>query len=169
MSVSMYRLTVPIFQRGLKTLAAYLDKAEAYAKEKGIDSSILVNARLAPDMLSLAGQFQRATDTAKFAITRLTSTDAPKFEDNETTVAELRERLAKAEAYLATVTPELLEGSDKAEVTRQVGGKTVTLSGEDYLATFVLPNFYFHIGMAHAILRNQGAPVGKMDYLGNLG
>ena len=172
MSVSMYRLTVPVFQRGLKTLAAYLDKAEAYAKEKGIDSSILVNARLAPDMLSLAGQFQRATDTAKFGITRLTSTDAPKFEDNETTVAELRERIAKAEAYLATVTPDMLDGAEKAEVTRQIGGKagkTVTLSGDEYLATFVLPNFYFHIGMAHAILRNQGAPVGKMDYLGNFG
>lgn len=169
MSVSMYTLTVPIFQRGLKTLSTYLDKAEAYAKEKGIDSSILVNARLAPDMLPLSGQFQRATDSAKFGVTRLTSTDAPKFEDNETTIAELRERLEKAEAYLATVTPEMLEGTEKSEVTRSLGGKTITLSGQEYLTAFVLPNFYFHIAMAHAILRNQGAPVGKMDYLGSFG
>ncbi len=101
MSISMYRLTVPMFQRGLASLKTYLDKAEAYAKEKNIDPVILVTARLAPDMLPLSGQYQRASDTAKFALARLTATDAPKFEDNETTFEDLRERLAKTEAYLA--------------------------------------------------------------------
>jgi hypothetical protein len=167
MSISMHRLTVPLFQRGLSSLNNYLDKAEAYAKEKGIDPDELVGSRLAPDMLTLAGQYQRATDSAKFALSRLTATEAPKFEDNETTLAALRERIAKTEAYVASFTPQALEGTEKAEVTVAPGGKKVTLSGDEYVASFALPNFFFHVTTAHAILRNQGAPVGKMDYLGS--
>ena len=162
MSISMYRLTVPMFQRGLTSLKTYLDKAEAYAKEKNIDPVILVAARLAPDMLPLSGQYQRATDSAKFTLARLTATDAPKFEDNETTLDDLRERLAKTEAYLAGFSADALEGTE----TRQIKRNDTTLSGDEYVATFALPNFYFHVATAHAILRNQGAPVGKRDYLG---
>src|ERR1700710_1051750 len=106
MSLSMYRLTVPVFQRGLGTLKTYLDKAEIYAREKGIDSATLVSARLAPDMLPLSGQYQRVTDTAKLAVARLPGIDAPKFENVETTISELRERLAKTEAFLASVAPD---------------------------------------------------------------
>ncbi len=168
MSLSMYRMTVPVFQRGLSSLKTYLDKAEAFAAEKKIDPSILVNARLAPDMLPLSGQYQRVTDTAKFAIARLTGIEAPRFEDNETTIAELRERLAKAEAFIATATPEAFNGSAERDITIPAGGgATVTMRGDEYVALFVLPNFYFHITTAHAILRNQGAPVGKRDYLGS--
>jgi hypothetical protein len=112
MSISIYRLTVPVFQRGLTTLSAYLDKADAFASEKGIDPAELVATRLAPDMLPFSGQYQRATDSAKLAIARLTGTDAPKFEDNETTVADLRARVAKTEAYLATVSPDALDGAE---------------------------------------------------------
>lgn len=166
MSISMYRLTVPMFQRGLITLKNYLDKAEAFAKEKGIDPTELVSARLYADMLPLSGQYQRATDSAKLAIARLTGTDAPKFEDNETTIAELRERLAKTENYLAGISPDALEGTESRNVVIKTGGKEVTFRGDEYVATFALPNFYFHVTTAHAILRNQGAPVGKMDYLG---
>lgn len=166
MPISMYRLTVPLFQRGLDTLDAYLDKAEKFAGEKGTDSSDLVAVRLAPDMLPFSGQYQRATDSAKFAIARLTGTDAPKFDDNETTIAALRERVAKTRAYLATVAPDALEGTETHEVVISPGGNKTTFRGDEYLATFALPNFYFHISMAHAILRNQGVPVGKMDYLG---
>jgi len=162
MSISMYRLTVPMFQRGLASLKTYLDKAEAYAKEKNIDPVILVAARLAPDMLPFSGQYQRATDSAKFTLARLTATDAPKFEDNETTLDDLRERLAKTEAYLAGFSAEALEGTE----TRQIKRNDSILSGDEYVATFALPNFYFHVATAHAILRNQGAPVGKRDYLG---
>lgn len=167
MSISMYRLTVPLFQRGLSSLRNYLDKAEAYAKEKGIDSDELLNARLAADMLTLAGQYQRASDSAKLALARLTVTEAPKFEDNETTIAALRERIAKTEAYLASFTPQTLDGTATTAVTIAPGGNKVTLSGDEYVATFALPNFFFHVTTAHAILRNQGAPVGKMDYLGS--
>jgi hypothetical protein len=164
----MYRMTVPVLQRGLSALKLYLDKAEAYATEKKIDSSILVSARLAPDMLPLSGQYQRATDTAKFAVARLTGIEAPRFEDNETTIADLRERLAKAETFLASVAQDVFNGSDEREVTIPAGGgATVTMRGDEYLPLFVLPNFYFHVSMAHAILRAQGAPVGKRDYLGH--
>jgi len=166
MSISMYRLTVPMFRRGLTTLKNYLDKAETYAKDKGIDSKELVSARLAPDMLPLSGQYQRATDSAKLAVARVTATEAPKFEDNETTIAELRERIAKTEAYLTTISPEALEGTETNEVTIAPGGNKITFRGDEYVATFALPNFYFHVATAHAILRNQGVPVGKMDYLG---
>ncbi|AJD43275.1 DUF1993 domain-containing protein [Rhizobium sp. SEMIA 4085] len=166
MSTSMYRLTVPMFQRGLTTLKNYLEKAEAYAKEKGIDPNELVAARLAPDMLPLSGQYQRASDSAKLAVARLTATEAPKFEDSETTIAELRERIGKTEAYLATIAPQALEGTETNEVTIAPGGNKMTFRGDEYVATFALPNFYFHVATAHAILRNQGVPVGKIDYLG---
>ncbi|KQV73011.1 DUF1993 domain-containing protein [Rhizobium sp. Root1220] len=166
MSISMYRLTIPIFQRGLDTLKSYLDKAESFAAEKGIDTGDLVGARLSPDMLPLSGQYQRATDSAKLAIARLTGTAAPKFEDNETTIAELRDRIGKTEAYLATIAPDALEGTETSEVVISPGGNKVTFRGDEYLASFALPNFYFHVATAHAILRSRGVPVGKMDYLG---
>jgi hypothetical protein len=162
----MYRLTVPLFRRGLATLSGYLDKAETFAGEKGMNPSELVAVRLVPDMLPFSGQYQRATDSAKLAISRLTGVEAPKFEDNETTIAELRARLAKTEAYLATIALDALDGTETREVVIAPGGNKVIFRGEEYLVTFALPNFYFHISMAHAILRNQGVPVGKMDYLG---
>lgn len=164
---SMYRFSVPVFQRGLTNLSAYLDKIEAYATEKGTDPNELVAARLFDDMLPLSGQYQRACDTAKFTITRLAAIDAPSFEDNETSVAELRERLNKTQDFLATVKPEALEGSDTRDVTISPGGNKVVLKGEDYLAKFALPNFFFHVTTAHAILRSRGLPVGKTTYLGS--
>lgn len=164
---STYRFSVPIFQRGLAVLTSYLDTIEAYAAEKGIDANALVGARLIDDMLPLSGQFQRATDSAKLAITRLAGIDAPRFEDNETTVAELRERVKKTEAFLATITPETMDGSDSRDVTIAPGGNKITFRGEDYLASFALPNFFFHVTTVHDILRSRGLPVGKMTYLGS--
>jgi len=165
MSISMYRLTVPMFQRGLASLKTYLDKAEAYAKEKNFDPVILISTRLAPDMLPLSGQYQRASDSAKFTLARLTATEAPKFEDNEKTFDELRERLEKTAAYLAGFSAEALEGTESREITLP-GKSGIVLPGDEYVATFALPNFYFHVATAHAILRNQGTPIGKRDYLG---
>ncbi len=115
------RLTVPVFQHGLETLKTYLDKAENFAKEKGIDGADLVAARLSSDMLPFSGQYQRATDSAKLAIARLTGNKAPKFEDNEVTITQLRERVAKTEAYLATVEPAALEGTEAQEITLSPG------------------------------------------------
>lgn len=163
---SMYRFSVPVFQRGLTILATYLDAIETYAAEKGIDPKELIGARLIDDMLPLSGQFQRASDGAKLTIARLTGIEAPRFEDNETTVAELRERLKKTQDFLATITPETMAGSESREVTISPGGKTMVFTGEGLLTTFALPNFFFHITTAHAILRSRGLPVGKMTYLG---
>ncbi len=165
---SMYSFSVPVFQRGLQNLSAYLDKIEAYAAEKAIAPGELVSARLIDDMLPLAGQYQRASDTAKLAVSRLAGIDAPRFEDNETTVAELRERLKKTQDFLATVTPATMEGSEAREVTITPGGNKITFKGEDYLTKFALPNFFFHVTTAHDILRSRGLSVGKMNYLGAL-
>ncbi len=165
---SMYSFSVPVFQRGLQNLSAYLDKIEAYAAEKAIAPDELVSARLIDDMLPLSGQYQRASDTAKLAVSRLAGIDAPRFEDNETTVAELRERLKKTQDFLAAVTPAAMEGSEAREVTITPGGNKITFKGEDYLTKFALPNFFFHVTTAHDILRSRGLPVGKMNYLGAL-
>ncbi|MDM9624452.1 DUF1993 domain-containing protein [Rhizobium sp. S152] len=168
MPISMYRLTVPVFQRGLATLETYLGKVEAFVGEKGVASKDLIAQRLSPDMLPFTGQYQRATDSAKLAIARLTGIDAPKFEDNESTIEELYERVAKTRRYLDGISPDAIEGAEEREVVISPGGNKVTFRGEDYLLQFALPNFYFHIATAHAILRNQGVPVGKLDYLGRL-
>lgn len=169
MTVSMFRLSIPVVQRGLRVLSTYLDKAEAFAKETGSDPNALVGARLAPDMLPLSGQYQRASDSAKFAVGRLTGVEMPRFEDNEQTIADLRERLAKTEAFLATVEPKAFDASADRIVTISSGGTSVSMRGDEYMLTFGLPNFYFHVATAHGILRHAGVVVGKRDYLGPLG
>ncbi|RFZ89745.1 DUF1993 domain-containing protein [Shinella sp. WSJ-2] len=166
MSISAYELTIPALQRGFAVLTKLLDKAEAFAEEKKIKPEILVNARLAPDMLSLAGQIQRLSDTAKAAAGRLTGTDAPSFSDDEVTLADLRARLQKTTDYLATVQESAFEGAAERIVTVKTRGGELSSSGKEYIFTFVLPNFYFHLSMAYAILRHNGVAVGKLDFLG---
>jgi len=166
MSISAYELTIPALQRGFAVLTKLLDKAEAFAEEKKIKPEILVNARLAPDMLSLAGQIQRLSDTAKAAAGRLTGTDAPSFSDDEVTLADLRARIQKTTDYLATVQESAFEGAAERIVTVKTRGGELSSSGKEYILTFVLPNFYFHLSMAYAILRHNGVAVGKLDFLG---
>lgn len=163
MSLSMYDLSIPALQRGLGVLSRSLDKASAYATERGFEPSILVNARLAPDMLPLAGQVQRASDTSKGGIARLTGLTAPSFPDTETTIDELKERIAKTVAFLQTITRQQLEGSAERSIESRAVG---TMPGSTHLLAFVLPNFYFHVTTAHGILRHNGVSVGKKDYLG---
>ncbi len=139
-------------------LSSLIDKAEAFAAEKKIDQAVLVNARLAPDMLPFAGQIQRASDTAKATIGRLTTIEIPKFPDEEKTFAELRERVAKTVAFLETVDQSALEGSESKEVTLSSGQLKVTLDGVEYILKFALPNFYFHVTTAQNILRHNGVP-----------
>ena len=165
MSISPYELSIPTFQRGFAVLSKLLDKAEAFAEEKKIKPEILVNARLSPDMLSLAGQIQRLSDTAKGAASRLTSTDAPSFPDDETTLADLRARIANTVSYLATVPESAFAGAAERTVVLKSRGQDVSYTGKDYLLTFALPNFYFHLTTAYAILRHNGVPVGKLDFL----
>jgi hypothetical protein len=159
----MHRATVPVLIRGLRILSTLLEKGEAHAKETGAD---LTGARLAPDMLTLVGQIQRISDTAKGAIGRLTDIVPPPMADEEVSFADLQARVAKTIAFLESVDPAAFDGADTREVTLKAGPFEAKMSGEDCLLGFVLPNFYFHLTTAYGILRNQGVAVGKLDYLG---
>jgi hypothetical protein len=165
-TLSLYDVTVPALVRGLGILRTYLDKAAAFAEENSIDPSVLVNARLAPDMQPLAGQIQRASDTAKGAVTRLTDSAAPSFPDTETTFAQLQERLANTIAFLQSVPEDQYAGAAERVVELKFRSGAVTLTGTAYALTFLLPNFYFHMTTAHDILRHNGIKVGKLDYIG---
>ncbi|HEV7309502.1 DUF1993 domain-containing protein [Ensifer sp.] len=165
MALTMYQLSIPAFVRGLGVLTRLLDKAEAFARENGIPADDLVNARLAPDMLTLAGQVQRVSDTSKGLVGRLTSIEVPRFPDEEKTLDELRQRIANTVAFLETIGSTDLEDSGSREVVLNFPNLKVTFTGEEYLQKFVLPNFYFHLTTAYDILRHKGVPVGKADFL----
>ncbi|WP_429816208.1 DUF1993 domain-containing protein [Ensifer sp. B1-9] len=165
MALTMYQLSIPALIRGLGVLTKLLDKAEAFARDNGISSGDLVNARLAPDMLTLAGQVQRVSDTSKGLVGRLTSIEVPRFPDEEKTLDELRQRIANTVAFLETVRPVDLEDSASRQVVLNFPTLKVTLTGEEYLLRFVLPNFYFHLTTAYDILRHNGVPIGKGDFL----
>ncbi|MGH6862278.1 MAG: DUF1993 domain-containing protein [Phyllobacterium sp.] len=169
MSFPMYGVSIPALLRGLSVLESLIAKAEAFAADRNIDPAVLVNARLAPDMLPFSGQFQRASDTSKNMVGRLTSIEAPKFPDEETNFAELRARIAKTAAFLKSVPADALDGAESKDVTLTFGRLKTTLSGEDYVLKFVLPNFYFHVATAQNILRHNGVSVGKLDYIGPVG
>lgn len=166
MPPSMYRLSIPVFVRGFGVLSAALDKAERFGRDHGGDSESLVGARLAPDMLPLSGQVQRASDTSKNAIARLAGIDAPRFADTETTFSELQQRIRDTLGYFSGIAPQQLEGSEARDIALDFGSFKAVLPGDDYLLTFALPNFYFHLATTHAILRQQGVQIGKLDYLG---
>ncbi len=166
MPLSMYQACIPVLVRGLGVLSTLLDKGATYAGEHGTNPASLIGARLAPDMLTLSGQVQRASDTAKFAAERLTGAPSPKFPDDEASFEELRARIANTVAYLETVKPEQFEGSETREVTLRAGTATHVFAGDAYLLSFALPNFFFHVTTAYDILRHSGVPIGKRDYLG---
>ncbi len=166
MKISMYQVLVPPFIRMLNNLAAVLDKGAAHAEAKKIDPSVLINARLYPDMLPLARQVQIAGDTAKGAGARLAGLEPPKYEDTETTFADLKGRIQKTISYLNTFKPEQIDGSEDRTVTLQVRGNPVTFQGMPYLLNQAIPNFYFHVTTAYDILRHSGVELGKADFLG---
>jgi hypothetical protein len=167
MSLSIYDIAIAPLLAGLSTLSRYLDKAEAYAADNKIDPTVLVNARLAPDMLPLAGQVQRASDSAKAAVGRLTGLTVPSFADTETTLAELKERVAKTVAFLKSVPKEKFDGGESRPVELKFTEFAKTFRGDEFALGFLLPNFLFHVAMAHAILRHNGMKIGKADYLAN--
>ena len=166
MSLSIYDVSVPLLARGLNILSTYLDKAEAHTKEKNIEPAVIIAARLFPDMLPLSGQIQRASDTSKAAMGRLAGIETPSFPDTERTFGELKERLAKTVAFLQSVDRKALEGSERRSIEMKFRSGPVLLSGEAFALTFMIPNFFFHVTTAHDILRHNGIPVGKSDYLG---
>jgi hypothetical protein len=168
MSISMHSASVPIFVRMLGNMNTWLDKAEAHAKERKFESSVYLVSRLAPDMLPFTQQIQIACDAAKFCMTRLSGVDGPKFEDNETTLAELRERIRKTVEYVSSVPVDAIDGTDAKDITVPRRAGPMIMKGETYLKQFVLPNFFFHVTTVYALLRHNGVDLGKGDYLGSL-
>lgn len=166
MAISMYSATVPVFQHMLKNLSHILDKGEAHAQAKKFDPAALTTFRLAPDMLPFTRQVLIACDAAKNGVARVSGVEAPKFEDNEATFAELKARIQKTQDYLASVPASALEGTEDKDITFPIGkDNTRTMKAQAYLTTWVLPNFFFHITTAYAILRHNGVELGKPDYL----
>ena len=166
MTFSFYAATVPVFSRALTNLSAILAKAEAWAGERKIDPTVLIQARLAPDMHALPFQIQSSTDRAKFTLMRLTGREGPSWPDDEKSFGELQARLKKAQDYLAAFGPGDLEGAEDRDVTVKIGGKDVVLKGSVYLLERQLPHFWFHVTTAYDILRHNGVPLTKGDFVG---
>jgi uncharacterized protein len=167
MSLSMHSASVPVFVRMFDNLLRWLDKAEAHAQARKFDSANYLGLRLAPDMLPFTRQVQIATDTAKGCVARLSGQEVPKWDDNEATFAELRARIAKAIDYVQSVPAAQIDGSEAREIVLPMRqGDPLRFSGEAYLRHWVLPNFYFHVTTAYALLRHAGVEIGKSDFLG---
>lgn len=169
MSLSMYALTVPPIVRSLTQLRLILEKAADYAEAKKIDPSVLVNARLYPDMYPLKRQVQIASDVSKGAVSRLVGQEPPKFEDVENSFSELIDRIDKTLAHINSFTAEQVDGTESKTILLPRHDRTSTFTGLTYVTDFVLPNIYFHVTTTYAILRHNGLEIGKKDYLGNVG
>src|ERR1700749_1872430 len=157
MAMSMYKASVPLFQHMLRNLTHILDKGEASAQARKFEPSVLAGSRLAPDMLPFTRQILIACDAAKNGVARISGVEAPKFEDNEATFAELKARIQKTLDYLATVPASALDGTENKEITFPIGREaTRTMTAEAYLTTWALPNFFFHVTTAYNILRHNG-------------
>ncbi|MBQ1496764.1 MAG: DUF1993 domain-containing protein [Sphingomonas sp.] len=168
MATELYDLTVPVFLRGFKAMAAFLEKARAWADEQGIPHEELLAARLAEDMAPLTAQIQRVSDSAKLAMARIGGIDAPAMPDTETSFDELQARIAATVAFLKAIPRDAIDGREDADVEVKTPSRSFHFKGLPYVTGFVLPNFYFHMTTAYAILRHKGAPMGKMDYLGGI-
>jgi hypothetical protein len=166
MSFTIYDASIPPMIRVLENLSKILDKAVAQAKSEDRDLNGLLEGRLAPDMFPFTRQVQVASDTAKGCAARLTGSQPPGYPDEEKTFPELQQRIAKTIDYLKSFRPEQFEGADARTVVLKFPNGEMSFSGREYLTGFVLPNFYFHVTAAYAILRHNGIAIGKMDYLG---
>jgi hypothetical protein len=168
MPQTMSKASLPVFEIVLAALSAILGKAEGYAAVKKIDPSVLLGMRLAPDMFALTRQVQVVCDQAKNGSARLAGVEPPKFEDNETTIEQLKARVDKTIAFLKTLDGKAIDASADRDITFPLGPKKAEMKGYDYLNHFMLPNFYFHATAAYAILRHAGVEVGKRDFLGDI-
>jgi uncharacterized protein len=165
-SISMSSASVPVFQQMLGALSGVLDKAEAFATAKKIDPSVILGLRLVPDMFALSRQVQIACDFAKGTVARLAAVENPSYADTEKSFADLRERIAKTLAFINSVPAASIDGSEARDITMKVGPTEMHFKGQPYLVSFALPNFYFHVTTAYAILRANGVELGKFDYVG---
>jgi hypothetical protein len=165
---AIHEFSVPVFDRHLKILDKLLEVAEKHANDHKIESATLVLARLFPDMLTLAGQVRAACDTAKRSAARLVGLEAPQSQDTDKTFADLHERIRDAVTYLEGLPAERFEGAEERKIEFPYGESTVSLTTQQYLSRFSLPNFYFHVTTAYDIFRHNGVVVGKRDFLGPL-
>lgn len=168
MAISMYAASIPVFKQMLNSLKDVLNKAEAHATAKKIEPNALLQARLFPDMFPLVRQVQIAGDFAKGVSARLAGVDVPAYEDNEQTFAELQARLNKTLAFIDGLKPAQIDGSEQREVVLRPGTpKEQKFAGQAYLLHYGLPQFFFHVTTAYAILRHNGVEIGKGDYIGS--
>jgi len=166
MSISMYTASVPVFAKTLGNMLHWLDKAQAHAEARKFDPSVYLTLRLYPDMLPLPAQIRIAGDAAKGCAARLAGKDAPVFEDSETTLEQLSERIRKTLAYLDTVSAKDIDGSEERDIVIPRGNREPRrFKGEFYLKHFALPNFFFHATTLYALLRHNGVELGKADFL----
>jgi uncharacterized protein len=166
MPFPMSQASLPVFETGLNALSAVLDKAAAHIATKKIDQSVLIGWRLSPDMFAFGRQVQVACDQAKNGSARLAGAEPPKFEDTETTIDQLKERIARTVAYLKTLDTKAIDASSEREITFPLGQNKGQMTGADYLNHFMLPNFYFHLTAAYGVARSFGVEIGKRDFLG---
>jgi hypothetical protein len=167
MTISMYETSAPQFVRTLKNLSAILDKAQAHAEARKIDPAALTTFRLYPDMFPLSRQVQIACDAAKGAVARLAGAEVPRHEDTEQSFVDLKARIAKTVAFIETIRPAQIDGSEERDIALKAGSRELKFKGMPYLLGFALPNFYFHVATAYNILRHNGVEIGKTDYLGH--
>jgi len=167
MAISMYQASIPQFTKMLTNLSKILIKGEEFASAKGLDSKVLVGGQLAPDMFPLTKQVQIACDLVKNGMARIAGVEPPTSEDNEITFADLQERIAKTITFALSLKPEQINGTEAKEIQFSIKEWSFEFVGEQYLLTWITPNFYFHITTAYDILRHQGVEIGKMDYLGS--
>jgi hypothetical protein len=168
MSISLYDVSIPVFTRSLTNLGAILDKAASHAESRKVDPKVFPAARLIIDMLPLSSQIQIACDTAKGAAARLAGVEVPKHPDTEVTLDELKARVARTLDFIKTIKPEQLQGAETREIVLQFPSLTLKFTGLDYVTSFVLPNFFFHVTTAYALLRKNGVDIGKRDFLGSI-
>ena len=162
----MYKASIPPFKKMLTNLSTLLSKAESHINQKKIDEKALLGSRLFLDMFALTKQVQIACDQAKNGMARLAGIEAPKMADQEASIAELQARIAKTIEFLDTIKPEQLDGAAAKEIKFSIGEWKFEFIGDDYLMTWIIPNFYFHVTTAYNILRHNGLDIGKSDYLG---
>lgn len=167
MQISMYQASVPQFLQMMENLIVILGKAEAHCEARNIKPEVMVATRLIPDMLPFSSQIQIAGDMAKGCIARLAGIEIPSYADTETTLVELKARLAKTIAFIKSVTPAQIDGSEEKEIVLKLRRGEKKMTGRDYFLHFVMPNFYFHVTTAYDILRVSGVDLGKMDFTGD--
>jgi hypothetical protein len=168
MTLSMYQASVPLLVRMLTNLKAILQKAAAHAQAKKIDESVLLGSRLYPDMFPLTRQVQIACDFARGTGARLAGMEPPAYDETERTFAELISRADRSIEFLRTLKAQQIDGSETREIIRPLRGEQKKFTGINYLLQFALPNFFFHVTTAYAILRHNGIEVGKNDFIGAL-